>query len=355
MEAHLARLPDVAARIRVARLPLLGAALVMATVVAGIVLTEALAERAYGSSLGVPLPPFFVFWSPRATWLAAVAPLVFAAAPVAVPRLRSLRLGAPGYAASVFGLALGLRLALAAARAGTEGWYSAFASTGHAANEYLPSLPALDLGVGAFLDHFDQVAPTLSLHATAHPPGLLVLLDALSIGTPEAMAWLVLTGGSAAAPLTYLLGRRLLDEPRARLAALLFVFAPSALIWGATSADALFASLGAVAAVLLVAGPLALRALGGASLALASFFSYSLLAVGAWAVLVTGLRTTPRAGVRLAALSGSAVATFYALLWAVAGFDPLGALGAADGPTRRASRCTGRTSTGCSARRRPFS
>jgi hypothetical protein len=313
-----------------ARLPLAVAAVVALVVVVGAVMTLALPERAFDSYLGAPHPPFLWLWRPR------VDPLAFAAVPVFVlavwqaPRLRWARVTPPVFAGAIFVLALVLRLALSAAREGSAGWYAAFVRGFNADNEYLPSLPTLDLGLGTFLDRFDVLAPTLSLHPSAHPPGMLVTLHLLGIDGVTGMTWLVILVGTLAVPLTYALGRQLLDESRARCAGLLMAFSPSALIYGVSSADALFATLGLAAAVALVARRrLVSRLLGPLLLALAAGFSYPLLAVGAWAALVRWRLSGPIAAARLAAAATAGVVVVYAGLYGATGFDPLASLAAA--------------------------
>ncbi len=120
---------------------------------------------------------------------------------------------------------------------------------------------------------------------------MLLAIHYLGIDTAAGLATLTIVVGALADPLLYLLGRELFGEPEARAAALLFVFVPTALLYGATSADALFATLGVLAAVGLLARRPGNRVLGAAGLALATFFSYALLAVGAWSVIVRGRRT----------------------------------------------------------------
>ena len=71
-------------------------------------------------------------------------------------------------------------------------------------------------------------------------------------------------------------------------------------------------------------------AAGGALLALASFFSYALAGVAAWAVAVVGGRRGLFAGAGLAVWCGAALAAFYAALWALTGFDLPGSLEAAN-------------------------
>jgi hypothetical protein len=277
------------------------------------------AERAAGHSLGAPLAPFFAHWHPQAVLLAVPCALLLGAAIAVAPRLCGPSVTPLAFAAATFGIALALRLGLAAARGGPERWSAVFGTDAEAANEYLPALPALTLGLHAFLDRFAELAPSLPIHPSGHPPGMLVLLDLLGIQRAGAMAALTIAGGALAVPLTYTVGRSVLDERRARVAAALMLFAPSALLYGATSADALYATLAlAAASCMLARGHLA-RVFGPAALAVASFFSFALLGAGAWALLVRR-----RAGPAFAAAGG--VVGFYALLQALTGFDTIGTL-----------------------------
>jgi hypothetical protein len=293
--------------------------------VAAIVVTGIALDRS-GVVLGTPLPPFVGDLEPRVSWLAVPAGVLLAAAAALAPRLRSARIGAPVFAVGVLALALVMRVALSTARNGADGWWVVFGYSFEASNEYLPALAALSYGVRFFLDSFAALVPSLPVHAAGHPPGLLLTLHTAGIDGPQGMAALTIGVGSLAAPITYLLGRELLGESAGRVAGLLFAFAPSALHAGATSADALFATLGLIAAVGLVARGAVARALGAGALALASFFSYALLAVGAWATLVVLRRQGVGPALRLAAGCAGAVVAFYVLLYAATGFDVLGAL-----------------------------
>jgi hypothetical protein len=146
----------------------------------------------------------------------------------------------------------------------------------------------------------------------------------LGVGSARGLAALTIGTGTLCVPLTYALGRSLLTERRARTAALLFAFAPSALLYGATSADALYATLALAAAAALMARRRAIRALGPPALALASFFSAALLAAGAWAVVTLALSRGRRRAAVTAVAVALAAACFYALLYGVSGFDPFG-------------------------------
>lgn len=318
------RLPARTRRPGRRHLPHLISATVAATVAVG------LAAEAAGVELGPGVPPFTVYWEPAVDILAVPALAVLVLAVLVAPRLLSPSIPPMAFGAVAYVIALASQLALAVAGGGGDGWYAVFDSHWEAANEYLPGLPALSYGVPWFLDRFAELVPSLPVHVAGHPPGLLLTLHALGIETAAAMAALTIAAGALAVPLTYLLGRRLLHERRARVGALLLLFAPSALLYGAASADALYAPLGLAAALGLVATGHAGRAVGAGLLALASFFSWALLAVGAWAALLVARRDGPRRAAGLAVTCSAALAGLYAVLHAATGYDPVGALAATE-------------------------
>jgi hypothetical protein len=223
-------------------------------------------------------------------------------------------------------------------------WAVYEAGNNEAESEYLPALPALDFGTLFFLDTFAEVGTSLPVHAIGHPPGLLLMLHWLGIDGAPGMAALTIGVGALAIPLTYVLAREVLDEERARSAALLYVFAPSAVLYGATSADALYATVALAAAVPLAiaARPAAARGAlpsgaaagalpsGAAALAVASFFSYANLAIGAWATLLAAQRAGLRRAARVAIACAVCLAAFYALLHVATGYDPVGVLRATE-------------------------
>ena len=288
-----------------------------------VMVVGALAE----GGVGVPTPPFLFPWWPAVDPVAlAVAVGCFAAAIAVAPRL--LNAHPALFALGAFAAGLVLRLACAAARDGTGAWTKVFdpARSGEARNEYLPALGALRHGPDLFLDRFAEVVPALPVHAAGHPPGLLLTIDVLGADTPARLAALCLVGGALVVPLTYAAARHVVDDARARIAALLVAFSPAMLLFGATSPDALYATLGAAAAW----GLLARRAAGAALLAIASFFAWSLLAVGAWAAVLVARRDGPRAAARLTAACTIALAAAYLALALATGYDHLGALAATE-------------------------
>lgn len=325
MEAH-AVAPSRSGR----ALPGTGTALALAavgllTVACGLLATAA------GVNFGAPLPPFFAHWMPAVDSAAIAAIPLFAVAVAGAIALARADVGVGAFLVGVLAVTLLARLALAAARDGGDGLYAVFGTDPEAANEYLPALSALDsLGTAGFLDRFAELSPTLPIHPSAHPPGTLLLLDALGIRSARGMAALVIAVGALAAPLTHTLGRALgLEQARARAAALLLALSPSALLYGVASTDAMFATFGIAAACLLLGSGRAGRALGAVALAVASFFSWALLALGAFAAAVIAIREGVRSAVAVALLIALALLAFYAILYAATGFDPVGAVRAA--------------------------
>jgi hypothetical protein len=293
-----------------------------------------LIARAGGVRLGAGLAPLLADWRPVLRPSALPAALLLAGGVVAAPRIRSARLTPWQFALAALGLGLALRLALGMARRGA-GLYAVYELGNHeAANEYLPALSAFEFGNRFFLDTFAEIGASLPVHAIGHPPGLLLTMHWLGIDDAPGMAALTIGVGALSIPLTYLLGRALLDERRARIGTLLYVFAPSAVLYGATSADALYATLALLAGVpLALAASRAARgatAAGASTFALASFFSYANLAVGAWAALVAWQRAGLRRAAVIAASCGVALLAFYGALHLATGYDPIGVLAATE-------------------------
>jgi len=295
-----------------------------ATVFAGVWLA-----RHDGRELGLPYPPFIGRYAPAITAWALVAAALVALAVLAAPRALALRPAT--FALAVFALTLTLRLALAAASRGSDEWSRVFdPDSFEGANEYVPALTALRYGPGFFLDRFAELVPALPVHAAGHPPGLLLVMDAFGITTPGRLAALCIAGGALVAPLAYAVGRQLLDDRRARFAALLTAIAPSVLLFGATSADALYASLGLLAAWPLASPRPTARGAGAVLLALGSLFAWSLLAIGAWAALLAWRREGIKDMLILGLTCAAALLAVHGVLAALTGFDPIGTLRATE-------------------------
>jgi hypothetical protein len=295
-------------------------------------LAVGLAAKALGTDWGTPAQPLVAFLRPALSTWALPALAVLGGALWAALRLRRAAVSPTAFGAALFGLTLATRLALNVIRGGPDALYANFvvARAGEGRTEYLPGLRFLDGGVGSFLRHFPSLVASLPDQAAGHPPGLLLSLHWLGLATAQGAAVLVIGVGALATPLLYVLARELTGEAEARVAALLFVFVPTSLLYGATSADALFATLGVAAAAGLAARRPGGRVLGAGLLALAAFFSYALLAVGAWSALVRWRREGVGAALRLAATCAVVLAVAYLALYLVTGFDLVSAIRATD-------------------------
>jgi methylthioxylose transferase len=302
---------------------------IVTVLAAGTVAAGLLIRHLHGG-LGTASPPFVMVWGPRLDPLVVVALAAAALAVSFAPRL--VRADRPAaFAAGVLALALALGLALNLARAGTHGWDAIFdlrpGGSFEAANEYLPGRPALSYGTRFYLDRFAELVPALPVNVAGHPPGPLLVLHVLGITTAAGAAALCIAVGALGAPLTYVLGRALGGERDARVAAVMFACSPLTLLFGVTSFDYVFATCGLAAACLLAHDRLAA---GAIALALAALMSWALLAVGAWAAVLTWHRRGARAAAAGAAACAAAWLALNGALAAAYGYDPIGTLRATD-------------------------
>ena len=290
-------------------------------------------RRFTDTPIGAPWPPSLGNPDIGVDPLLAVSLAAFAAAVVLAPRLLDERLRPAAVAAVLLGGTLVLRLALAAGRGGTGAWDRVFdpARSFEAANEYLPALPTVDrLGVRFFLDRFAELVPSFPVHVAGHPPGLPLVMHALALDTPARLAAFCIAAGALSAPLTYGLARELLDERGARIAGLLMALSPQALMFGVTTADAVYCTLGLLAAWPLARPSWRARLLGAALLAVASLFAWSLLAVGAWAAVLAWRRHGLRSAIALSALCAAVLLALHGAFSALTGFDPIGTVRATE-------------------------
>lgn len=168
--------------------------------------------------------------------------------------------------------------------------------------EYLADLDRVGTP-SAFLATFTDRIDGFVTHVRAHPPGLLVLLwgvDHVGLAGPGWVAALMIAGGAAAVPAVLVAARDIAGERAARSAVPFLVLAPTA-IWVATSADALFAGVGAwgVTLLILATGRRAIRgdllaAGGGLMLGVGLFLSYGLVPVGVIPLAVAIVRRRVR-------------------------------------------------------------
>jgi hypothetical protein len=315
-------------RLPLASLPWLGVSAALVVVVVGIWI------KLDGGQLGVPIPPFVMRWEPvvHHAPYAVLAAVVLATgvliAPLLMERVRSRVV----FAVSVYVLALALGLALNSARVGPAGLSKVFlhgrGGSVESEFEYLLALPLLNHGVGFYLHHFAALMPFATTHVKGNPPGPLIAFHLLGITTANRLAALCIGLGALTAPLAYDLGRVLGDERRGRLAGLLTAFSPAMLLFGVTSVDYAFATLGLLAACLLVREGRSALIAGSILAAVASFFSWLLLGIPAWAAVVTLRRRGMNRAAALCLSVGSAVVLLNAVLFVLYGYDPFSALSA---------------------------
>jgi hypothetical protein len=263
-------------------------------------------------------------WDWRASWSLVVAAGI-AIALIAAVRTRwwwhaRLRwIGAATSAASA-----GFAVALAAVDGRDGILYGAVHPTEYAAN--LPLMPP----AGEFLRTFVERIDDYSVHVRGHPPGfplLLQALDGVGLGGGWAVASLSIVATAALPAAVLVAVRTVADDEWARRAAPVLVVAPYAL-WMVTSADAVFAAVGAggVAATALAMradgrSAVAWGALAGGLLGLLLFLTYggATYLLVPLTLVVAGLR---RDGRRVAPPVGAAVTAggLVTVVFAFAGF-----------------------------------
>lgn len=235
--------------------------------------------------------------------------------------LEGRELSRRAFLAGAFVLALGARMGLAVAQHGVSEWTYPLVRPGARTTEYPAAYSVVRVDPLGFVDHFAELVALLPVHSSGHPVGATLAfwgLDRLAGGSGGSAAALLMIGAAAVAPVLWL-GRALHDETIARRAVVLFALAPVTLIYGATSYDAAFATVGAVCAWLLVTR----HTLFGAVAAAAAFLlSYALALVPLWAVLTLARR----GGFRAAVACTIAALASLAALWLVLGYDPIGAV-----------------------------
>jgi len=278
----------------------------------------------HGARLGAPDPPFYLFTDPRVTWWSLLAVSGILALAWWAPRMigwddRRFMLGAAG-------VALASRAVLNVSRDGPRELIGPLTGE-RGAREYLSTVPLFLGNPSGYLAHFPTLVDrSLPVHPAGHPPGPTILLagfDWVGAGGAWSAAAVILIVGSLTAIPVLWLGRSLRDEPVARRTVLVWMFAPSVLLYGATSMDAVFAACGALAGVLLIRWQLAAAAV---ATAVGSFLSYALFAVPVWAfiTLLVGGGSRPRL-IRGAVIVSLIVVACYLLGYLVLDYDPIAA------------------------------
>ena len=185
--------------------------------------------------------------------------------------------------------------------------------------EYLGAVTRVESS-GSFLAGFVEALPSYPTHVKGHPPGMVLvlwLLDGIGLGGGEVAAALVIGVGALAAPAALVALRAVAGEGWARRAAPFVAFTPAA-VWIATSADALFAGVGAtglaLAALALYADEtrraLALGLAAGVVLGAALMLSYGIAPLGAVVLVLALARRAWRPLLAVAAGVASVAAAF---------------------------------------------
>lgn len=236
-----------------------------------------------GRGIGLHAAPLFAAASARfgvrVLLPVAVAVLVVWSAPVVVERVTWRQLvGITVLATAAWGVALAL------VDFGGEGLVRGVSSP----VDLLAAVERIS-APGPFLDTFTERIGAQVVHVRGHPPGLVVALWWMAragLGGAVPMAGLAVVGSACAVAAALVVVREVAGEQMARRAAPFLVLSPAA-IWLVSSADAIYAGLGAVgvAATIVATGREkrasdVLAALGGVLLGLAFFTSYGLVLIG---------------------------------------------------------------------------
>lgn len=197
--------------------------------------------------------------------------------------------------------------------------------------EYLAAVPDVDAPSEFLRGFVDQIA-TYPIHVQGHPPGmvlLLWLLDRVGLdgSTPPAVLILLAVASIPVAVLLTL--RELVPDEVVRRAAPFLALTPAA-IWMATTADALFAAVGAWAILLVVLGTrdtgpwaIASAVAGGALFALGLHLTYGLAPLGLVPATIIVARRAWRSGA-----AGAVGGVVVIAVWSIAGFFLLDGLAA---------------------------
>jgi methylthioxylose transferase len=274
--------------------------------------------------------PFYIFPHPRLAlaWALRATPVIaLAVAGVLALHRSHLRWGTRVAASA--GLAFVLALAVAALAGGPWAWRQPLDYAG----EYQAGVGMVG-AIPAFLRAFPRLLPFLPSHASGHPAGAMVAYALVARVWPglTAAALATVALGSLGVVAAGGLARDELGEPGGRLALACWVLSPGVVLYLATSADAIFATVLGAAALAAHRGLTrrspAWTAAGGALLWVGSMLTYSAVLLLAFLGLrAAGRLRADRAWVLAWAAGTAAVFVGLAvLLWATTGYDVPAAL-----------------------------
>ncbi len=269
-----------------------------------------------GHDISIGAPPLHARLDPVVSVELVLACLVGVVGILELPRLAvraSWRTLVPiaTVGAGLFGVAL----------AAVRGWDRIVAPV-LAPREYLAAVPRT-ADAASFLESFVHRLPHLPVHVQGHPPGPVLLglgLRELGLGAPSWFAGVLIAAGTLVVPAALVTVREVAGEAWARRALPFLVLGPAA-VWMVTSADALFAGVGAlgVALVTLATRPRrshrsrdVLALVGGIVLGLGAFLSYGLVLLAVVPLVIAWRRGAWRA-IALATLGALVVVLAFSL------------------------------------------
>jgi hypothetical protein len=263
-----------------------------------------------GRVIRLKAPPLAGFDIVRITWRNLAPVVVGTGLVAALPRLSRTLAWRPTLA-----LTATTSLLWSIALAVIDGWGGLTRGVRWRSDEYIFEVGGVDSPV-EFLSGFTDGIAGYVTHVRSHPPGLVLILwvlDRLGLGGFGWNAALYLAAGVLAPVAVLVAVREVTDEATARRAVPFLVITPAA-IWVATTAEALYAGVGAWAVALLVlatgrrgrpAGLLAVA--GGLLFGALAYLSYGHLLLGLIPLAVAVSRRRP-AVIALAAIGALPVA-----------------------------------------------
>lgn len=244
----------------------------------------------------VSAPPFVGTWALAPLTVRHVAPVLVAAAVVTFGPEVARRLR---WTALVVTSAIGSSV-WAVSLAVSDGW-DRLASPLESRYEYLAAVREVT-APASFLRTFVERLPTYPTHVKGHPPGMVLLLWSMDVLGLRGSGWaaaLVIGGAGLAVAAVLVTAGDLAGRDLGRRLAPFLVLSPAA-VWVATSADALFAGVGAaaVAVSILAIGRRGWRSAGlavggGLLFALVALLSYGLVLFGLIPLAVSAYRRRP--------------------------------------------------------------
>jgi hypothetical protein len=153
--------------------------------------------------------------------------------------------------------------------------------------EYFADVSRVDANPVAFVRNYTKIVPTLSLHASTHPPGPVLYLWAVSrvFGNGILAAALSAIIGTALSMYPFsLLARTILGAATSRYAVAMYAVTPTLVLFGATSMDGVFVFFPLLATYFFhkswSQNPVRYSILTGLALAAAMFFTFMSVCIG---------------------------------------------------------------------------